>query len=376
MTRKRKFFSLIFFLILCLLVIVIWQVKNSPTNQARRLIAELNREKSAPSRFIKLLRRIGIRVNSTSRDYDIIIQDLVDLGEPAFPVLIETLIEDEEYILKLHVSEVFEIHGSNARSAVPDLIEIITTTDDFSIQTIVAVSLSAIGPDAVDPVVELLGDQNPRHQVLAAGALIEIDHNIQNKPEIIKVCVSAITDSNLNTRVHAFQVLSMLGPDAEPAIGAIIEALKDPLRRGIAAYTLRRIGHSAIPYLLKIIDTPDPEIVSVVIEILVDIDPIFTAEEIFPTLLQHLSSDHPDLQKQVLLALQFKNPPPIEILPSLQKILQTEDPEILLPALDLIESIGPPAAASVFELIQIIENQTPEARIAALNAITSIGSAA
>ena len=91
--------------------------------------------------------------------------------------------------------------------------------------------------------------------------------------------IEQLKSPDTNARVEAATTLASAGPNAAPALPALIEALKndsDPLVRRLAAYALGQIGpdaKEAIPALTAALQSGDREMITSVINAIRAIDP-------------------------------------------------------------------------------------------------------
>jgi HEAT repeat protein len=69
--------------------------------------------------------------------------------------------------------------------------------------------------------------------------------------------VDALGDQDDRVRASAAAALGRIGPAAEEAVPALIEALKDEAAGPQAEESLVKIGRAAVPALIQVVGSPD-----------------------------------------------------------------------------------------------------------------------
>jgi HEAT repeat protein len=120
----------------------------------------------------------------------------------------------------------------------------------------------AIAREFVPTLIEMLGQENTNHRVLAVAALGRCD----GKDERVRAALKrALADPEREVRQGALEAVAALGTGAHPINLAVCDALLDssPALRVQALRTLGRIGPDAkvgIPALLESLTDPDPDV--------------------------------------------------------------------------------------------------------------------
>jgi HEAT repeat protein len=93
--------------------------------------------------------------------------------------------------------------------------------------------------------------------VYTANALWKIEHNAQ---EVLPVLEQGVREDKAPFRWAAAVFLGEMGPAAEPAIPALIEATRaaDKETASCAVQALAQIGSATIPTLIETLSDPDP----------------------------------------------------------------------------------------------------------------------
>jgi hypothetical protein len=115
--------------------------------------------------------------------------------------------------------------------------------------------------------IDQLGDKDPMKRSIARN-------NLRNIGEpAIAALVEALKDKNLDVRMGAAMTLCMMGPKAKDAVGALIDALKgdDKSLRSYASYSLMRIDEPPFPIIMELLKDEEPLIRRAIVENLGDI---------------------------------------------------------------------------------------------------------
>ncbi len=178
----------------------------------------------------------------------------IDRDPAVVPVLIE-LIGDDDYLIQAGTFDVLTEIGPEAQAAVPRLVQALNHKNQFVRQSAAKV-LGRIGPAAnasISALEKTLGDPEMSTRIEAATALWRVAHS---KAAVVALAAEArkIEDPSSTFAVTA---LGEIGPAAETAIPALIEALgqESIFGKALAAEALGRIGpkaKAAIPRLVEI----------------------------------------------------------------------------------------------------------------------------
>lgn len=135
--------------------------------------------------------------------------------------------------------------GVGAEPAVPALVEML---GEDHVGPYAREALSAIGPAAIDPLIEAL--EPP-----------EWEHFKQQNPEVPVAQHIEMFRRRCDARGAAATVLGMMGPQANKAIPALIGVLENDARYGSnAAEALARVGQEAVEPLIKVTNSDEEEV--------------------------------------------------------------------------------------------------------------------
>jgi HEAT repeat protein len=134
------------------------------------------------------------------------VRKLVELGEPAVPVLIPALRDPEAKVRTAAASALWGL-GPQAKAAVPVLAEALADADD-GVRVGVAMALESVGPEAAPAVPAL---------------------------------ARAVRDRDGNVRLWAAKALGHIGSPARPALAALAEAARIDSTRAAAEDAIRAI---------------------------------------------------------------------------------------------------------------------------------------
>ena len=158
-------------------------------------------------------------------------------------------------------------------------------------------TLIAMGPEAVDALIQGVSDKNPQIREMSAWTLSEIGVPTDR---VVPAVISILADPDENLRVMGSVALQNLG---EPAVPYLIDALKAESAeiRLNAAYALGEIGtplDTILPALIRTLTDPEWNVRRLVVRALVTI-----GTPALDSLIQALHSDDPDLRRMAERAL-------------------------------------------------------------------------
>ena len=210
-----------------------------------------------------------------------------------------------------------------------------------------------------------------------------------NQPPELDAAIRALKSSlEVPVRVKAAHYLGELGPEAAPAVPALVESLRDtsPHVRIEALIALERIGPAAREAVRTLIDLlngnehplkPQEHLVERVIAVLGAIGP--DAADAVPSLVRYLKSDDPSRSAAAGLALARILPRDSQVLqeglPSLVRDLNSKEPSVRGDATRALGLIGPAALPPLIELVKKRDSD-PELAWNAIVAIEGMGSEA
>lgn len=185
---------------------------------------------------------------------------LIKMGPDAVPALIKGMKSKNAFVTN-GCSKVLWILGPDAESAIPYFAEALRD-EDWSLKSIGASGLAAIGKPAIPALLEAMEDKDPwarRFACVSVGRM--------NPPptELVPKLLEMMNDPHSRTAMAAVEVLGKMGPAAKDAVDPLLErfkALKPGLKTGNTdewqiAVALGRIGPDAIealPYLREALE--------------------------------------------------------------------------------------------------------------------------
>jgi len=142
----------------------------------------------------------------------------------------------------------FQVLGAKAQSAVPGLIKIVNQRLSPPSQTCALGSLGAIGPPAKEAIPSLLQWVTNADSHLRLGVIVALGRVHAEPDRVVPVLTNALHDSYDLVRINAAGALGEFGPDATPAVPALVEFLNaqnDSLVKSWVAAALKKIDREA-----------------------------------------------------------------------------------------------------------------------------------
>jgi HEAT repeat protein len=179
---------------------------------------------------------------------------------PLFPATLKSRLEQPILATTARMRGVVALRdmGTNARPAVGALIERLGDKD-ATVRLHSAIALGNIGPDAKSAVPALKPFLREKHtvRVYTANALWKIERNAQ---EVLPILEGGVREEQAPFRWAAAVFLGEMGPAAEKAIPALIEAAKaaDKETASCAVQALAEISPATVPTLIEKLNDPDP----------------------------------------------------------------------------------------------------------------------
>lgn len=177
------------------------------------------------------------------------------------PILTEAL-RDNENSIRRGAASALEQFGSNAKTAIPSLIEALNSDEDVSVREQVGSALGAIGSEADQVVPALIGaldDPNRGVRESMAKALGRFGPAASSAVPFLIGCIRDVSGGQ-EDRANAIRALGEIGPEARAAIPDLMGLLRsedrDSHKRSIAVVALGKIGHDAdvvISYLIELL---------------------------------------------------------------------------------------------------------------------------
>lgn len=251
-----------------------------------------------------------------------------------------------------------EALGKMGPGAIKPLVEAAENHKYITARMYIPRAVAAIGEPAVQPLLEV-ARTDPQSKDIARNALAAI-----GRPAV-QPLAGMLKDPDPEVRVWAALVLGDMGPGAEDAVPALIEALKDkrdPWReqvvrgrrndrsvRGSYVQTLGKIGpgaRAAVPILMETLSDQHIIIHPSAIQALGSIGP--AAADAVPLLIKELQNNGggPVIRRDAALAIgRIGLPAAKQAVPELVRLTKDPDPQVSEIAKDVLAKIDPAAAA-------------------------------
>jgi HEAT repeat protein len=192
----------------------------------------------------------------------------------------------------------------------------------------------------------------------------------------VEQLVAELEHADAAVRRRAAGALGSIGPAAKSAVGALLEATRDPVLsvQSNAVEALGRIGpeaKAAFPRLLDVVNDPEPEMRMLAAEALGRIGP--AAKVAVPRLIGALNDEFPDVRVRVVVALGGIGPDSARALPRLCELLGNDCPEVRRVIPGALAEMGAAAEPAYTNLATASTGDMDEAvRIAAKSAASRI----
>ena len=270
---------------------------------------------------------------------------------------------------------------SLGQQAVPDLIRVLSDKK-YRLRSKAAYALAIIGPDvsgtdeAIPHLIELTDDYSPRARYSAVRALAAIDAPAN---VTLPVFLKALHDDDHQVVGEAAKALTEMGPEAKPALPALVEAMKQEGRASLAASVISDIGPDAslVPALLQIVkkgqsDTRDGSRASAM-HVLRLLGP--AAEDATADLVPILRNEgDQDLRVQAAQVLGAIGVEAAEAVPDLKKIALDDrrDWGIRLACAGALKRVDPESVEAVSIIREAMDEESLEVRHGAVTALAAI----
>ncbi len=140
---------------------------------------------------------------------------------------------DEQQVIKVRVKResdyrelglsIFKALGSDAKQAIPALIDLFANDDD-NISGYAANSVLQIGPDAIPPLIATLSSTN---EITRRVAILTLGGFTTNASAIVPTLLRCLQDQSQFTRRDAARSLGFMGGPTNAIVSALVERLKD-----------------------------------------------------------------------------------------------------------------------------------------------------
>ncbi len=189
---------------------------------------------------------------------------------------------------------------------------------------------------------------------------------------IVPALVTALKRGKLQQRDNAFQVLRLLGPQAEAAMALLVKDIQRGERASATeAEILSSIGPSAIPALLPLLNDHRPQVRLAAADALGGMGA--RAAVTVPALAEALfDRDDWSVRRSAAFALARIGPPAAAVIPQLLTALKQEDVVVRRSTAAALGNIGAPAAAASPELIALLSDADAEVRRSVVVALGKI----
>jgi HEAT repeat protein len=306
---------------------------------------------------------------------------LVRMGPEAVPALVSALGQDN----RAEAARVLGLIGPRASAAAPALVSLLQDRKSFpAARAEAAEALGAIGPtdsDVLDALSAALRDEDATVRQRAAEALGRIGPAARpavpalvaalkdkSDPVIVAACralgrvgdggaaagLLAVVESDRGPALDAALALVLLGPQALPAVPALVTLSRETKGAGPRARAvLVRLGPAAVPALRVALEDSDADVRLGAAALLGAIGP--AAGDAVPALRAALADKEAKVVKEAARALAFIDPAQArEVVPVL---LRAPDD---LGNLDALAALGPDAAAAVPALVAALADGKPK----------------
>ena len=293
-------------------------------------------------------------------------------AKPAVEALAKALF-DENATVRREAIEAFGKIRPGPEVSGPLVIKLFEQADPELLAHVLS-SIAEFGGDAVGPFTKAL--ENEKGCYWACLVLGEIGPDAAPAvPALVKL---ARSDKRPEVRREAILALAGIGPKAAPAVPMLIEALgeKEGLNTGAAAFALGAIGPEAKPAEAKLKQLADSDDSSTMLGTVcgwalarINPDDKQLLAKVLPKLVDALTSPKPEQRAAAARALAELNPDPAMLRPLLSKAMAAAGPEARDEILDAIATLGKEAVPRLIEVLQ----SDPAARPRAAAIIARIG---
>jgi len=269
---------------------------------------------------------------------------------------------------------------NEAKTVLPILVTFLQHKNDPLVYEKIIDSIGNFGPQAAEAVpilIDLLTSKEPMLCRHAAEALGHIGPQSAAGVPSLKRLLGNPDEDICKSATYA---LGCLGPAATAAFADIAGLLKsqDQYVRGVARVALTQIGatKSNLDTLIALLENQDKEIQIVAADLVETLGA--EGEQAVPALIGLLNSVDPDARKSAIGALMRIGPEAISEaeLPALIKLLDVEEPlKVRRAAVYAVAKIGPKAEGAVQMLTKLLKDPEDYVRMGACFALGNIGAA-
>ncbi len=369
MKHRKKIIALAVITILAVIIFSLRWYSNSPQHQARQLLAELGRLDQPPGRFTEFLIELGWLEEEQQRDTQEIVEDFVKLGEPAVSILIPAL-KDEDGLVQIMVARALGRIGPPADSAIPALIEVLNTEQDFEFLNEAALALGRMGVEAVPYLIEVKKNKDIKKRMFAVMALVGIDKDFADD-ENVSFLIKILDNENSEFRERATWALGEIGPGAQKAVPSLIRAWHDPDNK-VSQNSLDaivKIGKPAVVQLVQALEDENKIVRFFAASAMTDIDPNLAARHITDVLRSLLNDPDKNWRQSALRLLVNMGPEARPALPILRQALKDQDDVVRLYAVRALNNINISTPEVISALLAAIHDKDTDIRTSAIRAL-------
>lgn len=258
--------------------------------------------------------------------------------------------------------------GAGADSAVEPLTKLLAD-EDAVIRAHAARALGKIGEAAkpsADALAKAMADEDEDVRLMAVGALASIK---PGKDKVVPLLLKALEGQDFGVVLRATEALSSLGPDV---VDPMVEALGNEKTAYWAILVLHGLGPDAkpaVPAILKVLDGGQPETQLLAVETLGEIGD----ESAIPKLIEVLK-DHPfDIEINAAFALSKFGPAAKDAAEHLEKGLKSDDEAMRTVCAYSLAMIFPEdearKTAAIGGLLKALQSEEQRIRVAAAGAL-------
>jgi HEAT repeat protein len=296
-------------------------------------------------------------------------------AHPAIKALTKAL-QDSDDTVRFHCIQALGNIGTSARSAVPELIKVLTgqdrtkTEQDPNILRAAAGALGKMGKDAVGPLTKVLReDESAAVRRLAATGLALIGPEASSAgPALAKALEQ---DTSFRVRRIAAETLRLIDPKPKEVLDALIGAIRNDLDADVcrsAAIAAGKLGKPALGELVKLLKDDNADIRFHATSALREMGA--QAEPAIKSLLPLLRDKDEEVRASAAIALGAVGEPAVAVL---VESLADKEPEMRRAAATGLAQVGKRAKKAVGPLIKSLKDDDSETRLAVIRALGTIG---
>ena len=179
------------------------------------------------------------------------------IGEPAVKPLVETL-KSQTALQRAGAATALGLVGKEVKESAAAFVELLKTESDSQVRVALLSALPKIGIEARESVPLLVAgvgddDEQVRHAAINALVPMRAARDLS-----VPALAALLKDANATKRQRAARALGRMGPDASPAISALIDAARTSSADAVIAHALADIGPSALPPVLAALQNASP----------------------------------------------------------------------------------------------------------------------